>query len=241
MPRKIIRVGLVDDKPISLLSVEKKLKHIAGARLTLFASGKDELSEKLRASEITGDPLPHIIMMDIQLAGGEEGYSCTYWLKDHYPKIHVIGYSDYGQPETVQRLLHAGACAFIEKGKGAKSLQAALFDVYESGRHFNDHVDKAMLEATKDDATERIDISHPQTALLMQLLATDLNSYEIGDLMCMAESTVRKHVKRLHHYFGVTTTKAMVAQAFWHGLMPNGMPDRIRALVKQAKKTKKPK
>lgn len=239
MPRKVIRVGLVDDKAISLLSVEKKIKHIAGARLTLFAQRMDELSDKLRTLQANNGPLPHIILMDIQLAAGEEGYSCTYWLKDRYPEIHVIGYSDYGQPETVQRLLHAGACAFIEKGKGAKSLQAALFDVYETGRHLNDHVDEAMLAALGDDATERFDISHPQTALLMQLLATDLNSYEIGDLMCMAESTVRKHVKRLHHYFGVTTTKAMVAQAFWHGLMPNGMPDRIRALVEKAQKNKK--
>lgn len=228
-------MALVDDKELFYAALQRKLKHIAGARSMFHADSAQVLREKLA----TCRPLPDIILMDIQLAGGDNGFECTYWLRGHYPQIRVIGYSDYPHAETIQKLINCGARAFIEKGLGAESLRTALFDVYESGYHFNQFIaDDAFLEAA-----QRLVLDDPSKITgtlqqIMMLCATDLTAAEIGEVVFLGERAVKNYIGHLCRYFGVKTTKAMVAQAFWHGLMPKRMPDDLREIIAKIKMTK---
>ncbi|MFC3197125.1 response regulator [Parapedobacter deserti] len=234
MPRRDIRVALVDDKELFYVALQRKLKHIAGARSVFYANSRKALRQKLD----TCSPLPDIVLMDIQLAVDENGFECTQWLREHYPQIRVVGYSDYPHAETIQRLINCGARAFIEKGLGAESLRMALFDVHESGYHFNQFIpDDVFLEAA-----QRLVLDDPAKITgtlqqIMMLCATDLTAAQIGEVVFLGERAVKNYIGHLCRYFGVKTTKAMVAQAFWQGLMPNRMPDQLRETIAKVKAT----
>lgn len=236
MPRRDIRVALVDDKELFYTALQHKLKHITGAKAVFHAASTQALQDRIASCS----PPPDIVLMDIQLGLNDNGFECTCWLREAYPQIRVIGYSDYPHAETIQRLIGCGARAFIEKGLGAQSLKSALFDVYESGYHFNAFIpDDAFL-----DAAQRLVLDDPCkiTGTLQQIMflcATDLTTAQIGEAVYLSERTVKNYISHLCRFFGVTYAKAMVAQAFWHGLMPNSMPDELRETVNRLKTTKK--
>lgn len=171
--------------------------------------------------------------MDIQLSNGDHnGFTCTDWLRKHHPSIRVIGYSNYTSLKARQDLIDAGACAFIEKGSGPNALRDALVDVYQIRHHLNEFVSEDMLN--KDAGKDKIDNPRQIRGKLQTILwlcTTDLNEAQIADLMILNEKTVRNHIAELRAYFKVKKTKAMVAQAFWQGIMPKELPTMLQEKV----------
>jgi len=121
MNRKPILLAIVDDEAIyRKLLIRKLLQH--GMMVMLEAEHGYDLLLQL----YSGDILPHIIIMDIEMPV-MDGYQTVNRLKAKWKGIKVIAHSSLTDDENIEKIINCGADSFVAKpDKTDKLLQAIM-------------------------------------------------------------------------------------------------------------------
>lgn len=86
----------------------------------------------------TAHTLPDIVLMDIQLQG-MSGMEATLMLKQHYPSVKVIAFTQWDNPERVARMLMCGCVSFICKTLPAETQTNIVLHTYHHTHQLSDH------------------------------------------------------------------------------------------------------
>src|SRR5258706_16119238 len=87
---------------------------------------------------------PEIILMDVNLPG-ISGIEATKFLKEKFPKVHIIIFTVYENNENVFQALEAGASGYILKQTKPAQLIEAIKEVYNGGAPINTRIAKMVL------------------------------------------------------------------------------------------------
>lgn len=68
---------------------------------------------------------PDVIIMDVELPD-IKGTVATKMIKDKYPEIEIIAFSDYDEPQYIQAMKDAGAKGYVTKERGHDELVKAI-------------------------------------------------------------------------------------------------------------------
>lgn len=164
-----------------------------------------EAANGLEAVEKARELRPDIVLMDIQMpvCGGLEAVAI---LRDQLPTAKVIVLTVHGNdPDLVYRAIKAGAVGYVPKLSDIEDLVKTI-RVVASGQAAIAPNSLTSLVAFLSAAQERpIETSSPVEKLstreqeVLDLVAQGKSNREIGDILCISESTVRSH---LHNILG---------------------------------------
>jgi two-component system invasion response regulator UvrY len=141
---------------------------------------------------------PDIILVDIHMPPGLNGYEVVRFCKQHYPDIKFIAISFFDDPKAIKNMMNAGAKAFISKSCSGEDLQRAIFAVAENNYFLNLEADAGVETSNVATLTSR----ELETARLM---CTDKPYKQIARDLKISPNTIENIRIRLFKKIGAKT------------------------------------
>ncbi|CAM4080655.1 response regulator [Bordetella muralis] len=136
---KTIRLLLIDDHPLVRDGLRLRLETVpglkvigeAGHALAALAFLQDCL-----AQDPTGDTLPHLVLMDLNMPG-MGGLSLIAQLHEQYPQIAVLVLTMHDNGEYIVQAAKAGARGYLLKHEPAQEIITAIHAVMSGRMYFS--------------------------------------------------------------------------------------------------------
>ncbi|MER6038848.1 response regulator transcription factor [Streptomyces sp. NPDC001835] len=210
---------MTTSRPVRALLVDDHALFRDGLRELLVADGQIEVvamgGNGAECVELALRHRPDVILLDVEMPG-QDAWTTLEQLRRQVPESKVVILSMHEGYTLVQRLLDAGAAAYLTKSVVRRELVAAVC-------------------ATAADESDSVTVSLPRRALLapqaagpeslsareaevLDLVAQAYSNAEIAGELFITESTVKRHLSNIYAKLGATSRLDAVRHAMRTGL-----------------------
>jgi DNA-binding NarL/FixJ family response regulator len=201
-------------KTVECLVVDDHVAVRAGVRLILSSdSGLTMVGEAASgeaAVAMAAKRRPDVILMDIVLGRGMDGYQATRAILESQPEIGVIMFTAYGERHQLAQGLDAGARGYVLKDAHPDEVIRAVKTVAAGGAYVDPSLGselvthEAMLQLTRLTDRERD---------ILEMLAGGIPNREIAAKLFLSTETIRTHVRSAMRKLDADTRTQAVALA----------------------------
>lgn len=169
------------------------------------------VSDAEQALEVlAGDAGFDLALLDLMLPG-TSGLAFLGVLRKRFPQLPVVIVSALDDPETVARALAQGAVGFVPKSSPGQVLLEGLRQVLEGGVFVPEHLQGAATASRRRGTQQRFGLTDSQMRVL-HLAAQGKTNREIGELLDLAEGTIKIHMSAIFKAMKVTNrSQALLA------------------------------
>ncbi len=217
----MIRVLLADDDALLRAGVAVVLGSAEGIEVV------GEAADGLRAVDACRTLAPDVALMDVRMPG-VDGIEATRRIAAAGLPTRVLVLTTFQHDEYVWGALRAGASGFLLKRASPERLIDAVYTVAAGDSLLDPAVTRDLIRHFLDTpaaGTQAGQIAHrlgeltEREAQVLRLIADGYSNVEIGELLHIAESTAKTHVKRILAKIGARDRAQAVVIAYQGGLM----------------------
>src|SRR5947207_833954 len=200
-----ISVCIVDDNNELRAALEEIVSMSDGYKCVGTMNTADDAIRKLPLLK------PDVVLMDINLGGGETGIDCVRELK---PRMHATNFmmcTVYEEDEKIFEALNAGASGYILKKTAPNKLLEAIRELYQGGAPMSSQIARKVVAAFQKQsmggkATGGNDLAvlSNREKEILELLSRGLMYKEIAAALFIGQETVRKHVYHVYEKLHVS-------------------------------------
>lgn len=203
-PAQPVRLLLVDDHPMVREGLRARLSHVPQFEVIDEAGSAAEALQSLAQHDI------HLVLMDIGMKP-VSGIELTAQVLARWPRLKVLMFSMYDNPEFVQRALQAGASGYLLKDAPADDIVAAIGVVMSgatflspgvSGRLFRNEQPKPLLS--------------PREAEVLSALGRGESSKQMAARLGLSFRTVEAHRQSIKRKLGIEGQAELIKYAVEH-------------------------
>ena len=200
---------------ISILCVDDHPLFQAGIR-SLIESRSDMVLVGVASTAAEGIALAHqhqpdVILMDLRLPD-MSGISAIATIREQRPGARVLMLTTFEGDVEVQRALAAGARAYVLKSSSPEELVSAIQHVHAGKNYLPPQLAVELAQHVGETVTAR-EVS------VLKLIAAGNRNQDIADQLCIAEDTVKGHIKRIMEKLGARDRTQAVAIALQRGII----------------------
>jgi DNA-binding NarL/FixJ family response regulator len=199
-----ISVCIVDDNNELRAALEEIISMSDGYKCAGTMSTADEALRKLPLIK------PDVVLMDINLGGGETGIDCVRELKPLMPSTNFMMCTVYEEDEKIFEALNAGASGYILKKTAPGKLLEAIRELYQGGAPMSSQIARKVVAAFQKQMTTPGRVENDLATLsnrekeILELLSRGLMYKEIAAALFISQETVRKHVYHVYEKLHVS-------------------------------------
>ena len=124
---------------------------------------------------------PDVVLMDINLPGGESGIACTARLKNLLPKLQIIVVTVYKDQDLIFQALQAGACGYLLKRSSREEILRAIAEVQTGGAPMTGEIARMLVETFQKPLPKQPEESLSSREMeILTLVAKGLTNKEIA-------------------------------------------------------------
>lgn len=191
---EVVRVGLA-----ALLQEEDELT-VVGA----VGTARDAVGESTRTR-------PDVIVMDVRLPDGSGIEACREILS-RLPRTCVLMLTSYPDEEAVLASILAGASGYLLKDTGGSDLVSAVKRVASGASLLDPAVTGVVLARLRADSDMTAKGLDARDREILELIANGRTNSEIGEVLTLAEGTVRNIVSGILAKLGARSRSEAVAR-----------------------------
>lgn len=209
----MIKIILADDHSLVRTGLRRLLDDVENITVVGEAdNGNDAITQ---AKELT----PDIAILDINMPG-LNGLKTTEILRRDFPELKIIILSMHSDELFPQRLIKAGANAYLTKDSGIKEILHAISEVLESRTYICTEVAQklALVNTSSNGASPFINLSKRELEVL-GLLIKGLKISDISDKLCLSPKTISTYRYRLLGKLSVQNDIELTKLAMQHGFI----------------------
>ncbi|MGN9909640.1 response regulator [Phytohabitans sp. LJ34] len=220
-----IRVVLADDDALMRAGLTVVLDNATGVEVV------GEAGDGLQAVEVCRARTPDVVLMDVRMPG-IDGIEATRRVVAAGLPCRVLVLTTFRHDEYVWGALRAGASGFLLKRASPERLVDAVRTVAEGDTLLDPAVTRELVEhfvlssgasgVPSGDDARRVAMLTQREIQVLRLVAEGLSNAEIADLLVIAESTAKTHVKRILAKIDARDRAQAVVLAYRAGLMLPG-------------------
>lgn len=212
----MIRIMVVDDHEL----VRVGLRHILADYPFLQIAA--EACDGESAIRLNREVRPDVVLLDVCLPG-LSGIEVTARLKKASPQIGIIILTVQEQAPFPERLLEAGASAYLTKGCPTTELVDAIKTVARGGRHIGAAVAQQMaLKVLPGGQATPFDELSSREMEVMLMLADGRKIAEIANIMNLSPKTVATYKYRIFDKLNTRSDVDMTRMAMRYGVVNPG-------------------
>ena len=204
----MIRLLLVDDHEIVRRGLRELLESNADLSVTQQA-GSLEAALQLDLSEVD------VAVLDVRLPDGS-GVDLCRSLRESYPQLNCLLLTSFADNEALNASVRAGAQGYVLKNVRGDELVNSIRRVAQGEMLLSAEQIERARERLRRQITEdlRLESLSAQERRILELLSEGLSNREIGEVMFLAEKTVKNYVSNLLAKLGFQrrTEAALFAQ-----------------------------
>lgn len=212
-----IQLYIADDQDHCLESLRLALEdapdiHIAG----VAQSGEQLLA-------LVANNLPQVVITDINMSA-TDGITATRLLREQYPSIKILGFTQYTDERLLIEMMHAGADGYLYKGTDSYTIATAVRMVVNDGNFFCTRTLKKLAQVLQQGIfclspkpiPPGFFVGKEKDVLL--LLCEGLGGKQIAARLGLTENTVNKYRANLREKTGRPNDAMLVLFAVQHSL-----------------------
>jgi two-component system, NarL family, response regulator LiaR len=213
MPRRLIRVLVVDDHPIIRRGLQAEINLDPEMQVVGEARHGNEAVELARSLK------PDVILMDAVMPQ-KDGIEATAEIIRENPLARVLILTSFTEDERMLAAIKAGALGYILKDRHPEEVLQAIRDTYEGKPYLNPGIARRLLRGLPDS-----DLQSPENILtkremeVLQWVAKGVPNQEIAHRMNIQDATVRAHVGNILGKLNLENRSQLVLYAIKKGLV----------------------
>lgn len=201
---------LITDGLATILTAEKDISQVYTAH-----NGRE-------AVEMVMQHMIDCVLMDVDMPV-LNGLEATKLIKQQKPDVKVVVVSMLSDAAIVNKLLRAGADAFINKESGKSELLKAISEVINGKKYISPEISAYLFTRLNDRKADPDVIAEkqltPRELEIIRHIADGLTNQEIAKKLFLSTVTVDTHRKNMLVKLNVKNTASLVRYAAEHGLL----------------------
>jgi DNA-binding NarL/FixJ family response regulator len=177
-----------------------------------------EAADGREALRLVSEVAPHIVLMDVTMAG-LNGLDATERITRDHPDVRVIILSMHANEEYVRRALVVGAAGYVLKDAEKAELELALKSVARGGTYLSPSVSRPMITDFSDrvgrHSLERLTARQRE---ILQLIAEGHSTKDIARSLDLSIKTVETHRAQLMARLDIHDIAGLVRYAIRAGI-----------------------
>jgi DNA-binding NarL/FixJ family response regulator len=212
-----LRVLLVDDHEV----VRDGLKALLQATDDIVVTG--EAGTVREAIDEADRTRPDVVVMDVRLADGS-GIEATREIRAKHELTNVVMLTTFADDEALFASIMAGASGYVLKQVGGNELVRAIRTVGKGESLLDPAVTNAVLDRLRKGKhllrDEKLSRLSPQEERILALVADGKTNKEIGEVLHLAEKTVKNYVSSILSKLEVARRAEAAAYLARHTTVP---------------------
>lgn len=202
----MIRLIIADDHPVIIDGIKTILEKEKDIQLVAQVNDGNQILEALEQQQAD------IVLTDINMPG-LNGIDATKIIREKYPDVKVIVYSQYDEKRFVKQVLKKGASGYMLKSTSAKDFVHAIHMVHEGGMYLSPGLPNVFGEQPKRRSNYLFTELSPRELEVLKLICEEKNTQEIADALFISYNTVETHRANILLKVGVKNTAGLVKWA----------------------------
>ena len=202
-----IKILLADDHQFLLEGIKTYLNQDINFEIIGMVNNGRKLMDMLLIES------PDLLILDLNMPG-EDGFSCLERVKGAYPKLKVIVYSNYNNPEFARKAQDLGADGFLPKSIGIEDFRDALLRImqeeklYQIDMHHNSEEGSVYV----DGFLQKYQLTKREVEII-RLIVKGHTTKEIAEILFLSEFTISTHRKNILRKLSIKSLNALIAFA----------------------------
>jgi DNA-binding NarL/FixJ family response regulator len=217
-PPGAVRVLLVDDHAIVRRGVQAYLENLPGLEVVGEAADGRQALDLLEQRRTTGEPLPDVVLMDLQMPR-MDGVAATEAIGRAHPGVKVVVLTSFGEVERVHAALAAGAAGYVLKDADPAEVATAITAAAAGEVHLDSAVARQLARRMAAPQAGLTSLTAREREILA-LVAQGQSNREIADTLVISERTARTHVSNVLTKLQLSSRTQAALLAIREGLIP---------------------
>ncbi len=200
-----IRIVIADAHPLIRAGLQSSLT----SETDLCVVGEAANGEE--AQRLCEDHQPDVLLLDLGMPGPSALETLAY-LHQHSPQTRVLMLTAFDDEAHVRGLVEAGVAGYMLKEEAPATLSEAIRAVMRGFAWFSQSVAQKLTQPPASAALTQ------REQEVLRLLARGGTNRKIAEELCVAEITVRFHLRNIYSKIDVGTRAQAVRWAMQHGL-----------------------
>lgn len=217
-----MRVLLVDDHALFL----------DGLKNLLISNDIDVVGMAMNiqeALEKTQELMPEVILMDVQMPGGD-GIEATRIIKEKFPQITIVMLTMSQDDNHLFQAIKGGASGYLLKGLPKEQFLELLIGLNKGQSPLSPGLaskvltEFSRLQREQDNVNRVADktaLLSPRQVAILKLVAQGLTYKEIGDQINISEAAIKYHMGEITQRLHLENRSQVIAFATEIGLVPS--------------------
>ncbi len=205
-----IRVVVVDDHPLFRIGIISLLETLEGVDVVGSAETADEAVETVAAS------MPHVVLMDLDLAAGTSGIDATRRITRDNPEVGVLVLTMLGDDESLFAAVRSGARGYLLKTAAPAEVHRAIHAVADGDMLLGADVARRAVSYLTD-AKRAGGYPYPELTdrerEVLELVARGQDNATIARTLVLTGKTVRNYVYSIASKLGASDRSSLIVMA----------------------------
>lgn len=210
-----ITVWLVEDDPLYRESIQDLIGETEGMTCGGAFSSCEAAIEELNS----GENIPNVILMDIELKPNMSGVEGAGKVKAIFPSAQVIMLTIHQDNSSVFDALRAGASGYILKDQPLSRIVRGIQEAMDGGVPMTGAIARKMLNTFRD---HKKGIDYQLTRRekeILELIVDGLAQNKIAAKLYISPATVDSHIRNIYTKLHVNSRARAVAKAIREGIV----------------------
>lgn len=204
-----IRVMMVDDHPVVRAGLRALLEADGRVEVIAEVESGDAALQTLDRLSVTGDEVPDLVLMDVNLGEGIDGIETTRRVRAQHPGVQVLAVTTFDAEADIVAALEAGATGYVLKDSPTDALIAAVAEAAAGRSVLSPEVQQRLVARMTSPGTAL----SPRETEILEALASGATNRDVSKQLFISESTVKTHLVHLYDKLGVTSRTAALRVA----------------------------
>lgn len=208
----MLRLIVTDDHPIVKDGIEATLSGEKDIQIVAYVKDGEELLQVLEKTKTD------IILMDINMPG-MNGIKATEKVKEEFPDIKILCFSQYDDKYFVKQVFKRGANGYLLKNAAAEELALAIKTVMKGERFLGKELPDIFSEKQKKPSRYSTTRLTTREHEVLNEICQEKNNQEIARSLMISHYTVETHRANLLLKVGARNTAGLVRWALENNIV----------------------
>ncbi|MER1986680.1 MAG: response regulator transcription factor [Solibacillus sp.] len=184
----MITVLLVDDHVLIRKGIALLLEHYTDITVV------GEANDGAEAIQLAYQTEPDVILMDISIPNGIDGFTATKEIKKNVPHSKVIFLTMHNEVAYIQQAIEIGAEGYILKNSQGGMMYEAIRSVYDGKNYYEVGLPKEQVDKLfKNKGQQKSDVLSTREQEIVRLTILGYTNMQIAEQLFISAKTVENH------------------------------------------------